>query len=94
MLARQPAIGFRQLLNDENIAFDIDIDWGDPDFDVAPATFNNVRLQPRTSSRAPFADITNQTLVVQMQEPAELANIAAPPERLLMTTADWVSYYL
>lgn len=88
MLARQQsAIGFRQLLNDENFAFDIDIDW--PDFDIAPATLRSAQ-QPRTNSRAPFADITNQTLVVPMQEP----NIAAPPERLLMTTADWVSYYL
>ncbi len=89
--------------NDENIDRDIDIDfdiatatdWDEPHFDIATATLRNARLQPR----APFADIVNQVPVVRMQQPAAhppqpADNTAAPPERLLMTPADWVSHYL
>ena len=80
MAALQQVIGFQRLLDDENLDFD------DPDFDIADHVWS-VPPTPETE-RAPFSDITNQTLAAPMQEPAA----PAPQQRLLMTPADWVTH--
>lgn len=87
MAARQQLIGFQQLLVNENLDFD------DPDFNIADYVWS-VPPTPETE-RAPFTDITNQTLAAPVQEPAPAAALLddaenVPQQRLLMTPADWV----